>query len=272
MELLPTSPGLTSPGPISPGPISPGEPPAPSPIRWWERWRVAWHGRRDARLRAIDADLPRPYLDALRAQAQAGQRSVSGWLHDKIAPVDVEAVRILTLLEQFRRDPVSRPSPTLIKPRPTNPDSQPADRIPDWLVEARQAAAAVQAYQRRITEQNVAEQQLGQLGTIRHHVIEVARAAAGAHLARYEELVGIYEAALLRRHPNRTPAGTPDAPTLLAPPVAAEPWVHGDLPMLALEVDGDLAESYRWFLKDFATRTSAAAIEHPFPIQVPRVG
>lgn len=267
MELLPTSPVATS-----PVPTTTGEPPAPRPIRRWERWQVAWHGRRDARLRAVDADLPRPYLDALRAQAQAGQRTVSGWLHDKIVPVDVEAVRILTVLEQFRRDPVSRPSPTLIKPRPANPDSQPADRIPDWLVEARQAAAAVQAYQRRIAEQNVAEQQLGQLGTIRHHLIEVARAAVGAHLARYDELVGLYEAALLRRHSNRTLAAFHAVPTPLAPPVAAEPWVHGDLPMLALEVDGELAESYRWFLKDFATRTSAAAIEHPFPIQVPRVG
>lgn len=263
MALLPTSTG-----PTAPGHPHPGEPPAPRPIRRWERWRVAWHGRRDARLRAVDADLPMPYLDALRAQAQAGQRTVSGWLHDRIVPVDVEAVRILTLLEQFRRDPVTRPSPTLIKPRPENPDSKPADRIPDWLVEARQAAAAVQAYQRRSTEQNAAEQQLGQLGTIRHHLIEVARAAAGAHIARYEQLVGIYEAALLRRHPNPASIGVSDRP----PPVAAESWVHGDLPLLALEVDNELAESYRWFLKDFATRTSAPAIEHPFPIQVPRVG
>ncbi|MGH3927221.1 MAG: hypothetical protein ACRDTT_30870, partial [Pseudonocardiaceae bacterium] len=68
--------------------------------------------------------------------------------------------------------------------------------------------------------------------------------------------------------PNPPSVGTSVPPT----PVAAESWVHGDLPLLALEVDNELAESYRWFLKDFATRTSAPAIEHPFPIHVPRVG
>ncbi|MGH3915899.1 MAG: hypothetical protein ACRDTC_21195 [Pseudonocardiaceae bacterium] len=249
-----------------------GEPPAPRPLRLWQRWRVVWHGRRDARLRAIDADQPRPYLDTLRAEAQTGQRSVSGWLHEKIVPVDVEAIRLLTVLEQFRREPVTRPSPTLTKPRPENTDPRPVDRIPDWLVEARQAAAATQAYQRRIAEQNLAEQQLGQLGTVRHHLIEVARAAAGAHLTRYQELVGLYEAALLRHCPNRTVAGAPHPPFSAAAPVAEEPWVHGDLPLLALEVDSELADSYRWFLKEFATRTSATTIEHPFRVEVPRAG
>ncbi|MGH8919309.1 MAG: hypothetical protein ACRD0H_13445 [Actinomycetes bacterium] len=253
-------------------PTTTGEPPAPRPLRRWQRWRMVWHGRRDARLRAVDADLPKPYLEALRAQAQAGQRAVSGWLHEKIVPVDVEAIRLLTVLEQFRRDPLTRPSPTPAKPRPQNSDLRPVDRIPDWLVEVRQAAAATQAYQRRIVEQNLAEQQLGQLGTVRHHLIEIARAAAGAHLDRYQELVGLYEAALLRRCPNRTLAGAHHPPLSGAAPVAEEPWVHGDLPLLALEVDSELAESYRWFLKEFATRTSAAAIEHPFPVEVPRAG
>jgi hypothetical protein len=245
-----------------------GEPPAPSPIRLWDRWRVAWHGRRDAKLRPVGSDLPRPYLDSLRAEAEAAQRTVSAWLHNKIVPVDVEAVRLLTLLEQYRRNPMPRPAPAVTKPPPDNPDPRPLLRIPPWLVEARQNAAAQQAYERHIKEQNLAEQRLGQLGSIRHHLIEVARAVAGAHFAHYEELVGLYGAALLRHYPNRTLAEARRRP----PPIESEAWVHGDMPLLALDVDNELSESYRWFLKEFATRTSAAAVQHPVPVEVPRAG
>ncbi|MFN2497056.1 MAG: hypothetical protein ABR608_14305 [Pseudonocardiaceae bacterium] len=240
----------------------------PRPLRPWERWRMTWHGRRDGKLRPVDADLPRPYLESLRADAEAGQRAVSAWLHNKIVPVDREVVRVLTVLEQYRRDPVSRPAPTLAKSAPDDDqtDPRPAFTIPAWVVEARQAAAARQAYERRITEQNQAEQQLSQLGSTRHHLIETARAAASAHLARYEQLVGLYGAALLRHSPHPTMTDSRRRP----PEVTTESWVHGDLPLLALEVDGELAESYRWFLKEFATRTSAR--KRPIPIEVPRAG
>jgi hypothetical protein len=43
--------------------------------------------------------------------------------------------------------------------------------------------------------------------------------------------------------------------------VAAEPWLHGDLPLLALEIEGTLAEKYRWCLKDFASRTSIVTLD-----------
>lgn len=237
-----------------------GEPPAPSPIGRRDRWRVTWHGRRDARLRGSDP--PRPYLESLRADADAGQRAVSGWLHTEIVPVDREAVRVLAVLEQYRRDPVSRPAPVLAKPAPDDPDPRLAGRIPVWLIEARQAAAALAAYERRVIAQNVAEQRLGELGSIRYHLIEVARAAVGAHIARYEHLAGLYHAALLRRR-TVTEAGRP-------PAITPESWVHGDMPLLALQLGNELAESYHWFLKEFATSTSA--IEHPIPIEVPRAG
>lgn len=246
-----------------------GNPPTPRPIRLTERWRLSWHGRRDAKLGEADepggTEQPRPYLNTLRAEAEAGQQAVSTWLHQKIVPVDREAVRLLTVLEQFRRDPVTRPTTTLTGVPPDDTDPRPAFRIPSWVVEARQAAEAQRAYQRRITEQNRAEQQLGQLGSIRHHLIETARAAATAHISRYEQLVGLYRAAMHRRYPDRA---RPEDRT--PPAVSPQSWVHGDLPLLALDVDNELAESYRWFLKEFATRTSAPA--HPLPVEVRRAG
>lgn len=246
-----------------------GHPPTPRPIRLAERWRVSWHGRRDAKLRTADdpagAERPRPYLDTLRAEAEAGQQAVSTWLHQQVVPVDREAVRLLTVLEQFRCDPVTRPTVTLTEVPPDEADPRPAFRIPAWVVEARQAAEAQRAYQRRITEQHAAEQQLGQLGSIRHHLLETARAAAAAHVSRYQQLIGLYSAALHRRRPDQARTGEP-AP----PPVTPESWVHGDMPLLALDVDSKLAESYRWFLKEFATRTSTTA--HPLPVEVRRVG
>jgi ferric-dicitrate binding protein FerR (iron transport regulator) len=227
---------------------------------------VAWHGRRDARLGSAAAELPRPYLESLRADAEAGQRTVSAWLHNKIVPVDQEVARVLAVLEQYRRDPVSRPNPTLAKPDTDTADPGHTFTIPAWVVEARQAAAARQAYERRIREQNQAEQRLSELGSTRHHLIETARAAARAHLARYEQLVGLYGAALLRHQPPQTPTESRRRP----PEVMTESWVHGDLPLLTLEMDGELSESYRWFLKEFATRTSAR--KHPIPVEVPRAG
>lgn len=243
-----------------------GNPPTPRPIRLAQRWRVIWHGRRDAKLRPASADLPPPYLETLRAEAQAGQQAVTAWLHKKIVPVDREAVRLLTVLDQYRRDPLTRPTPTLTKLPPEDTDPRPAFSIPAWVVEARQTAEAQQAYERRVREQNIAEQQLGQLGSIRHHLIEAARAAAAAHIARYEQMVGLYSAALHRHNPHRILTEAQHTP----PSVIPESWVHGDLPLLALEVDSELADSYRWFLKEFATRTSAA--RHPTPVEIPRAG
>ena len=240
----------------------------PRRLRLRERWCVTWHGRRDAKLTLVEADQPRPYLESLRADADAGQRAVSGWLHNKIVAVDREVVRVLTMLGQYRRDPVSRPTPTLTKPAPDNDDvdPRPASTIPAWVVEARQAAAARQAYERWIQAQNQAEQQLSQLGSTRHHLIQTARAAARAHLARYEQLVGLYGAALLRHQSPQNMIGVRPRP----PEVMTESWVHGDLPLLVLAVDGELAESYRWFLKEFAARTSART--HPIPVEIPRAG
>ncbi len=233
-----------------------GETPTPRPIRAVERWRVAWHGRRDAKTSYPDEDQPRPYLESLRAQAEAGQRAVSGWLHDKIVPVDREAVQVLILLEQHRRDPVIAPETIPTRPSADDADPRPMTRTPSWLREAREAAAAQQAFERRVRERNEAEQRLGELGSTRHHLIEIARAAAHAHVSRYHQLVALYDAALLRRQPDQHRTGTP--------PVSTEPWLHGDLPLLALDVE----ESYRWFLKEFETRTSAR--QRPILEKVPR--
>lgn len=227
--------------------------PTPRPVRAMERWRVAWHGRRDAQHPPSDADQPPPYLESLRAQAEIGQRAVNGWLHHKIDPIDREAVQVLILLEQHRRDPAIPPEAAPTKPAADDADHakpQPLSTIPPRVVKAREAAAAQQAYQRWVREQKEAEQRLGQLGSARHHLIEVGRAAANAHVARYRHLVGLYHTALLRCDPDRHRTGPP-------PAVGTEPWLHGDLPLLALEIDGSLAEDYRWRLKDFASRTSA---------------
>lgn len=246
-----------------------GNPPTPRPIRLVERWRVSWHGRRDAPRRSGDhgGEGPaHPYLDSLRAEAEAGQRAVGIWLHQQVVGVDREAVRLLTLLDQYRREPMDQPTATLTRVPPDETDPRPAFRIPAWVVEARQAAEAQRAYEQRIQEQHAAEQQLGQLGSIRHHLIEAARCAAAAHLSRFEQLVGLYNAALHRRYPHRPQPEPGPTPT----PVTPQSWIHGDLPLLALEVDNQLAESYRWFLKEFATRTSAD--RHPIPVDVPRAG
>jgi hypothetical protein len=227
--------------------------PTPRPIRATERWRAAWHGRRDAKHLSADADQPQPYLESLRAQAEIGQRAVNGWLHNKIDPIDREAIQVLILLDQHRRDPAIPPDATPTKPATDDTDPQPQARIPPRVLKAREAAAAQMAYQRWVHEQNEAEQRLGQLGSARHHLIEVGRAAANAHVARYQHLVGLYHTALLRRDPGRHRTGPP-------PTVGAEPWLHGDMPLLALEIDGSLAEDYCWRLKDFASRTSAVTL------------
>ncbi|MGH4011080.1 MAG: hypothetical protein ACRDTH_23460 [Pseudonocardiaceae bacterium] len=238
-----------------------GKTPTPRPIRALDRWRVAWHGHRDAKtLAAGEEDLPRPYLESLRAQAEAGQRAVSGWLHDKIVPIDREAVQVLILLEQHRRDPAIAPETTATRPAADDADPGPMSRVPLWLREAREAAATKQAFERRVRERNEAEQRLGELGSARHHLIEIARAAAHAHVCRYAQLVALYDAALLRRAPNQRRTATL--------PVSAESWLHGDMPLLALDVDDELAQSYRWFLKEFETRTSAR--QRPVLEKVPR--
>jgi len=239
-----------------------GEAPTPPPIRVMDRWRVAWHGRRDATRLPPDAaaELPRPYLESLRAEAEAGQRAVSAWLHDKIVPIDREAVQVLILLDQHRRDPAVPPETTLAKSTADDTDSRPMSRVPPWLREARAAAAAQKAFERRVRERNEAEQRLGALGSSRHHLIEIARVAALAHVARYGRLVALYDAALLRRRPDRQRVGTP--------PVSMESWLHGDMPLLVLDVDRELAQSYRWFLKEFETRTSAR--QRPILEEVPR--
>lgn len=239
-----------------------GEAPTPGPIRALERWRVAWHGRRDAtRLPAgEEPELPRPFLESLRAEAETGQRAVSAWLHHKITPIDREAVQVLILLEQHRRDPAVAPEATPARSAPEDADPQPMTAIPPWLREAREAAAQRNAFARRVRERNEAEQRLGELGSTRHHLIEIARAAAHAHVNRYAQLAAHYDAALLRRQPNRRHAG--------APAVSAESWLHGDMPLLALDVEGELADSYRWFLKDFETRTSHR--HRPILEEVPR--
>jgi hypothetical protein len=116
-----------------------------------------------------------------------------------------------------------------------------------------EAAAAQRAYRRWLREQEQAEQRLGELGSTRHHLIEVARAAAHAQVARYQQLAELYHTAFIRRDPDGYRPG-------LAPVVNGEPWLSGDLPLICLEIDGSLAEKYRWRLKDFASRTSAVPV------------
>lgn len=230
-----------------------GAAPTSAPIGVLERWRVAWHGRRDAQHQPAEPDRPHPYLDSLRAHAEIGQRTVSEWLHSKIDPIDREAVQVLILLDQHRRDPMIAPEAAAMKP-PAEGDLPPLSSIPPRVTKAREAAAAQQAYQRWLHEQEKAEQRLGELGSTRHHLIEVARSAAHAQIARYQHLVGLYNVALLRRDPDRYRAGA------AAPAVSPEPWLYGDLPLVCLEIDGALAEKYRWRLKDFASRTSAVSV------------
>ena len=239
-----------------------GKAPTPGPIRVLERWRVAWHGRRDAaRLHpGEEVELPRPFLESLRAEAETGQRAVSAWLHNKIIPIDREAAQVLILLEQHRRDPAIVPDEAPARSMPEDADPQPMTAIPPWLREAREAAAARNAFARQVRERNEAEQRLGELGSTRHHLIEIARAAVHAHVNRYAQLVAHYDAALLRREPNRRRAG--------APAVSAAPWLHGDMPLLALDVEGELADSYCWFLKEFEIRTSHR--HRPILEEVPR--
>jgi hypothetical protein len=230
-----------------------GAAPSPQPVRMMERWRVAWHGRRDAKHPPADPDQPQPYLESLRAHAESGQRAVNEWLHAKIDPVDREAVQVLILLDQHRRDPAVPPEMLPAKPAGDDADPQPLSKISPQVLKAREAAAAQKMYRRWVLEQEEAEQRLGQLGSSRHHLIEVARAAANAYVARYHQLVGLYRTAFARRDPGRYPIGPP-------PEVSTESWLHGDMPLLALEIDGTLADKYRWRLKDFASRTSAATL------------
>jgi hypothetical protein len=227
--------------------------PTPRPIRAMERWRVTWHGRRDAQHPSADPDQPPPYLESLRAHAEIGRRAVSGWLHGKIDPIDREAVQVLILLNQHRREQAIPPDVTPVKPEAEDADPQPLSRISPRVLKAREAAAAQQAYQRWVREQEEAEQRLGQLFSTRHHLIEVAREAASAHVARYERLVGIYHTAFRRRCSDQHRTGP-------LPAVSTEPWPDGDMPILVLEIEGPPAAKYHWRLKDFVSRTSAVTL------------
>jgi hypothetical protein len=226
------------------------EVPTPQPIRAMDRWRVLWHGRHDATWVPAGAPGQQPYLDALRAQAEAGQRAVSGWLHDKIAPIDAEAVQLLVLLGQHRRDPAVPPETPPTRAAGDNVDPRPVSKIAPWVLSFREAAAARAEFTRRVRERDEAEQRLGQLGSARHHLIEISRAAAHAYACRYEQLAGLYHAARLRRHPASEHAGT-------TPVASTQAWLHGDKPLLTLDVDRELEETYGWYLKEFETRTSS---------------
>ncbi|MQA12637.1 MAG: hypothetical protein GEV09_00265 [Pseudonocardiaceae bacterium] len=232
-----------------------GKPPGPDPVGFRERWRVAWHGRRDGKQDLpTDPDARRPYLENLRADAEAGQRAVGAWLHGRITPIDREAVALLTLLDQHRRDPASPPNPT-----PARPVTGAEPRVPGWILESRRIAAEQQAYRRRIKERDAAERQLSELGSTRGHLIEIARAAADAHACRYEQLAGLYGAAFVRHHPARDFTDVRATP----PAVATVAWLHGALPLLALEIDTELTESYRWTLMEFESYTATAAAPAP---------
>jgi hypothetical protein len=178
---------------------------------------------------------------------------VTAWLHSKINPIDREAVQVLILLDQHRRDPMIAPEEAATKPPVVEADPQPQYSIPPRVCKAREAAAAQRAYRCWLREQEQAEQRLGELGSTRHHLIEVARAAAHAQVARYQQLAELYHTAFIRRDPDGYRPG-------LAPVVNGEPWLSGDLPLICLEIDGSLAEKYRWRLKDFASRTSAVPV------------
>jgi hypothetical protein len=106
--------------------------------------------------------------------AEIGRRAVSEWLHGKIDPIDREAVQILVLLDQHRRNPAVPPEVTPAKPVSDDAAPQPWSSIPPQVCKARQAAAAQLAQRRWVREQEEAEQRLGQLGSIRHHLIEIA--------------------------------------------------------------------------------------------------
>lgn len=240
-----------------------GTAPTPRPTRALERWRVVWHGRRDARRPPAGPDQPSPYLESLRAHAEIGQRAVEEWLHAKIDPIDREAIQVLILLEQHQRNPLlppdtppsedAAPAAPAARPGGEDADRPPLSSIPPGVRKAREAAAAHKAYRRWVLEQEEAEQRLGQLGSARHHLIEGARAAAGAHVARYHHLAGLYHTAILRFGGEQLRIGP-------HPAFTTESWLQGDLPLLSLEIDGRITEKYRWRLKDFAGRTSAVPI------------
>lgn len=246
---------------MDPAPTTDGEPPAPGRVRLRDRWRMAWHGRRDAKPGLpIDAEVSRPYLASIRADAEAGQRAVTAWLHEQIAPIDREAVGVLTRLDQYRRNPPTPPTPTAT--RPADADPRPATTIPTWVLEARRVAAAQAEYERQLRERDSAEQRLAELGSTRRHLIEIARAAARAHISRYDQLAGLYGAAFLRHHPNWDGNETGSRP----PAMVIEPWIKGPLPLLALEIDTELTESYRWVLREFEIYT--ASPERPIPEEI----
>jgi len=99
--------------------------------------------------------------------------------------IDREAVQVLILLEQHRRDPTIAPEAAPARSAPEDADPQPMTAIPPWLRQAREAAAARNAVARQVRDRNEAKQRLGELGSTRHHLSEIVRAAVQAHVNRY---------------------------------------------------------------------------------------
>jgi hypothetical protein len=62
---------------------------------------------------------------------------VTAWLHSKINPIDREAVQVLILLDQHRRDPMIAPEEAATKPPVVEADPQPQYSIPPRVRKAR---------------------------------------------------------------------------------------------------------------------------------------
>lgn len=87
------------------------------------------------------------------------------------------------------------PEEAATRPPVVEADPQPQYSIPPRVRKAREAAAAQQAYRRWLREQEQAEQRLANWAAPGTTLIEVARAAAHAQVARYQQLAEFYHTA-----------------------------------------------------------------------------
>jgi hypothetical protein len=218
--------------------------PGPAKIRFFDRLRAWFAGRRDAHRIRPTGDGQFAYTRGLLAAAQLIEARIAAELNRQVEAVDVRIAGNLATIRSLR----DRAALDSADEQPTR--SEPSTS-PAALRAARAARARRTAAHEAAKQIEVHEQKLDMLLVARTRVHDLARALAGTYAARYETLCAVHRrswetrTARLRR---KDALGHIDGvgETLQLPTyVSAQPWSGADLPL-----PKGVTESHREFPAD----------------------